>query len=77
MSAQLEFDKKYISSTEVCQQLGVHRTTVLLALRTGRLPDPIVLRRPNGTPQIMLWERASMLPALAEWSKAREERASA
>src|SRR3546814_1019806 len=47
MSAQQEFDNKYISSTEVCQHLGIHRTTVLLALKTGRLPDPVVLRRPR------------------------------
>ena len=77
MSAQLEFDKKYISSTEVCQQLKVHRTTVLLATRTGRLPDPIVLRRPNGEPQIMLWERDTLAPVLVDWAKARAERASA
>lgn len=77
MSAQQEFDNKYISSTEVCQQLGVHRTTVLLALRTGRLPDPIVLRRPNGQPQIMLWCRETIAPLLTEWAQARAERASA
>jgi len=77
VSAQKEFDEKYISSTEVCKQLGVHRTTVLLALRTGRLPDPIILRRPNGTPQILLWTREAIAPYFAEWSKARAERASA
>lgn len=77
MSAQEEFDKKYISSTEVCQELGVHRTTVLLALKTGRLPDPVVLRRPNGQPQILLWERAPLLPILADWKQQRAGRASA
>ena len=77
MSAQVEFDNKYISSTEVGQQLKVHRTTVLLATRTGRLPPPIVLRRPNGEPQIMLWERATLAPVLAEWQANRAQRASA
>lgn len=77
MSAQEEFDNKYISSTEVCQQLGVHRTTVLLALRTGRLPAAIVLKRPNGQPQILLWERASMLPVMEQWAETRAQRASA
>lgn len=77
MSAQNEFDKKYISSTEVCQELRVHRTTVLLALRTGRLPDAIVLRRPNGTPQILLWERDVLAPVLADWKANRAQRASA
>lgn len=75
VSAQEEFDNKYISSTEVCQQLGIHRTTVLLALKSGRLPVPIMLRRPNGQPQILLWERAPLLPILAEWKQARAGRA--
>lgn len=75
MSAQLEFDEKYITSTEVCQTVGVHRTTVLLALKTGRLPEAIVLRRPNGQPQILLWEREAMLPVLAEWATSRAQRA--
>ncbi len=77
MSAQKEFDEKYISSTVVCQQLGIHRTTVLLALKTGRLPDPVVLRRPNGQPQILLWERGPMVPILAEWAANRAQRATA
>ncbi|MAS67328.1 MAG: hypothetical protein CMK82_11110 [Pseudomonadales bacterium] len=77
VSAQIEFDKKYITTTEVCLLLKVHRTTVLLALRTGRLPEAVTIRRPNGEPQIMLWERDAIAPYLAEWSKARAERASA
>jgi len=77
VSAQQQFDEKYISSTEVCQELRVHRTTVLLATRTGKLPPPIVLRRPNGDAQIMLWERQSLLPVLADWKQARADRASA
>lgn len=77
MSAQREFDEKYISSTEVCQQLGVHRTTVLLAIRTGKLPVPIAINRPNGTPQILLWERALANPHIAEWTANRAQRASA
>ena len=77
VSAQEEFDKKYISSTEVCQQVGVHRTTVLLAVKTQRLPEPIVLRRPNGDPQIMLWPRDTVAPLLADWAATRAQRASA
>lgn len=77
MSAQEEFDKKYMSTTEVCLQLKVHRTTVLLALRTGRLPDAIVLRRPNGEPQVMIWERETIQPYLTEWAANRAQRAGA
>lgn len=77
VSAQEQFDNKYISSTEVCQQLGVHRTTVLLALRTGRLPDCITLKRPNGQPQLLLWERDVVQPYLAQWAEQRAGRATA
>lgn len=77
VSAQQEFDNKYISSTEVCQQLKIHRTSVLLAVRTDRLPPPIVLRRPNGDPQLMLWERHILIPILAEWHRTRAQRATA
>lgn len=77
MSAQLEFDNKYITSTEICQELGVHRTTVLLAIKTGRLPDPIVVRRPNGQPLILLWEREPLQPFLAAWAANRAGRVAA
>lgn len=77
MSAQLEFDKKYISSTEVCQRMKVHRTSVLLALRTGRLPEGIILRRPNGQPHIVLWERETVEPHLVAWATNRAERVGA
>lgn len=77
MSAQVEFDNKYISSSEVCAQLGVHRTSVLLALRSGRLPDPIRIMRPNGQPQILLWERTDIAPYLADWAANRAQRATA
>lgn len=74
MSAQQEFDDKYISSTEICQQVGIHRTTVLLAIKTGLLPTPIVIRRPNGDPLILMWERAIAAPILAEWRATRAQR---
>lgn len=77
VTAQIEFDNKYISSTEVCQRMNVHRTSVLLALRTGRLPEAIVVRRPNGEPHILLWERVAIEPHLVEWANNRAERAGA
>lgn len=77
VSAQDEFDKKYISSTEVCQTLGIHRTTVLHATRSGKLPDPVVLRRPNGQPQILLWCRETITPILTDWSNARAQQRAA
>ena len=60
--AQQRFDTKYITSSEVMSSLGVSRTAVLEARRTGRLPDPIYIQG-----QIYLWERDSVKDYLAAW----------
>ena len=75
VSAQQQFDNNYVTSIEVCATLGIHRTSVLLAIRTDRLPEPIKINRPNGTPLVLVWERDVIAPYLADWSKARAERA--
>ena len=41
MSAQKQFDKKYITSSEICNTLEVCRTTLLQARRSGRLPETV------------------------------------
>ena len=63
MSAQKEFDKKYITSSEICSTLDVYRTTLLQARRSGRLPDGIVV----GDGQLYLWEREVVTPYLNAW----------
>ena len=67
MQAQADFDQKYVSSTELCQVLGVTRE----GLRTGRrrrgLPDPIKLERPDGGVLVMLWEREVIQPHVDRW----------
>lgn len=67
MTAQEEFDAKYISSTEICRDLDVTRATLVNGRRRGALPDPICVFRPNGSVHIMLWERAVAAPFVARW----------
>lgn len=69
MSLQSLFDEKYISSTEICQILGVNRSTVFNGARAGKLPEAITIKRADGGAHIMLWERQAALPMMDEWAK--------
>lgn len=60
--AQREFDERYITSSEIMDTLGVTRTTILLARRTGKLPDPIDIQG-----KIFIWEREKVKDYLAAW----------
>lgn len=60
--AQREFDERYITSSEIMQNMGVTRTTILLARRTGKLPDPIDIQG-----KIFIWERSKVQPYLEAW----------
>lgn len=64
VSAQEKFDNTYISSSEICRQLGVSRAAIVHARRRGLLPDPVVV---NGV-QIYLWERDTVRPFLDAWN---------
>jgi len=63
MSAQEEFDKIYITSSEICHTLGISRTTVVHGRRRGMLPDPIQV---NGT-GLLIWKRDTIKPYLDAW----------
>lgn len=69
--AQVEFDRLYISSSEICKNLGLHRTTLLQAIHYKRLPEPIVLLRPGGSVHLMLWRRVDIAGALDNWAAKR------
>lgn len=60
--AQREFDRTYISSTEIMKRLHIARSTLLLARRSGRLPNPICVQG-----QTYLWERTNVEPYLQAW----------
>lgn len=63
MTAQEEFDATYITSSEICKELGITRATIVQGRRRGLLPDPIVI---NGA-QIAIWKRMSVRPYLDAW----------
>lgn len=60
--AQREFDERYITSSEIMEKLGVTRTTILHARRTGKLPDPIDIQG-----RIFIWERSKVADYLDAW----------
>lgn len=62
-TAQQEFDEIYITSSEIGQELGVCRATLVHARRRGLLPNPIVV---NGA-QIFIWKRDVVRPYLDAW----------
>lgn len=74
MDAQQEFDNKYVSSTELCTDLGVTRATIVNARRRGALPEPVKINRPDGSPHVMLWLREEVEPYLERWRAELAER---
>jgi hypothetical protein len=67
VTAQEEFDAKYITSTEICRELNVTRASVVNARNRGVLPEPVRINRPNGDPHIMIWLREEAEPLIAVW----------
>ena len=63
-SAQVRFDRAYISSGEICRRMNVSRATVLQARRRGLLPDPVAIDDAH----VYVWERAAVEPYLAAWA---------
>lgn len=66
-SPQSEFERRYISSTEICDEIGVTRAAVMVARRTGKLPNAIEINQGR----LFLWEREFIRPFLEAWKSAR------
>lgn len=62
-TAQQRFNKMYISSAEICRDLGVTRPSVMNARKRGQLPDPIFVDEHA----ICIWEREPLQPFLRAW----------
>jgi hypothetical protein len=62
-TAQQRFDRVYITSAEICQEVGVNRTTVLSAKKSGLLPDPVLVN----DKLVCLWERERVRPFIDAW----------
>ncbi len=61
--SQEEFDKTYITSTEIAKSLNVSRASVCNAVGRGLLPDPITLN--NGSMTIFVREKVK--PFVEAW----------
>lgn len=68
MTAQEEFDRDYITSSEICRLAGVSRLNVMQDKRRGNLPNPIEI---NGG-QITVWKRVDVAVYLARHAASRE-----
>jgi hypothetical protein len=67
VTAQEEFDEKYITSTEICRDLDVTRASLVGARERGALPEPVRINRPNGDPHILIWVREDVAPYIERW----------
>jgi predicted DNA-binding transcriptional regulator AlpA len=63
-TAQERFDERYITSAEICRELGVNRTTVLAAKKKGLLPDAVMVGD-----VLCIWERAAVRPNIDAWKR--------
>lgn len=72
-SPQQLFDEQYISTMEMCKELGVNRASITNAIKRKFLPEPIVVSQS----QMHLWERPVVRPILDAWKlvlKARKSK---
>lgn len=61
--SQEEFDKNYITSTEIAKSLNVSRASVCNAVSRGLLPEPVTLN--NGSMTIFVREKVT--PFVEAW----------
>lgn len=71
MSAQEDFDRTYITSSEICRRVGVTRAAIVKARRQGALKD---LQPINVEDQLMIWRRTDAEPAVLKWIEIRNAR---
>lgn len=61
--AQVEFDQRYITASEIMKDLGITRNSLAYARANRKLPPAIVLN--EGT--LFVWERQTVQPYLDAW----------
>lgn len=66
---QEEFDRKYITSSEITSVLGISRSSLMEARKKGKLPGAIYLQR-----NLYIWERAVVGAYLQAWKTIIEAR---
>lgn len=72
-AAQVQFDSKYITSTEVMRDLELSRTGMLYYRESGKLPHAIDV----GNGRIFIWEREFIVPIVKRLKENRKTLAEA
>lgn len=72
MTAEDEFTRDYVTSSEIGRRLRVTRTAVIQARQKGRLPAGILVEN-----HLMIWKRDTVEPYILQWEERRKERAGA
>jgi predicted DNA-binding transcriptional regulator AlpA len=63
VDAQEEFDRVYITSSEICKMLRISRASLVLARRRGSVPEPILVN----SAQIHIWRRSDIQETINSW----------
>lgn len=68
--AQQLFDETYITGFEICQQLGIPRSTLLRARERAALPEPVLVPGVKA----FIWERSKVAAAIEAWKESLQAR---
>lgn len=63
MVTRHEFEKMFISSTEICKRLLINRSALVYARKAQNWPEPIIIDGIN----LHLWDREQVTPLIEEW----------
>lgn len=63
--AQKRFDETYITSSEICERLGVTRVALHVRKKGGHLPGGIMVNNSH----LLIWERSAIEPHIVRWEE--------
>lgn len=66
---QQVFDRTYITSQQIANELELSRTSIFAARKRGQLPHPIIIDS-----QTFIWERTKVEPILKAWKNSLQFR---
>lgn len=69
MSSQEEFNRTYITSSEICARLGIDRSALCNARKKGRLAGGIdvAFNGKRNSPAAVIWKRTEIEDELVKW----------
>jgi hypothetical protein len=74
LTAQEEFDDRYVTSAEICVDMGVTRSSVVNRRKAGGLPGAIEIKTRDGGIHLLIWVRADVAPHLEAWRSQLRQR---